>query len=219
MLMALFHFGYDLSLYGYLTFDSHAPFWAIFRGIIVVSFFSSVGISLVLANRDGMRWRAFWTREAKILAGAALISIGTWLAYPHAWVWFGVLHFIALASLLTVPLIAAPRLALVLGVAILLLFNVTDWFNLRLLYYWLAEPLHLPLGTVDLTRLIPWLGVVYIGVYLGHKRLFGVRSIPLGPLNRPLIWLGQHSLVFYLVHQIPLFGLAWLVHFLLQSFS
>lgn len=217
VLMALFHFSYDLSLYGYLSFDSKAPFWAIFRGIIVVLFFATVGISLVLANRNGMRWPAFWQREAKIVAGAAAISLATWLAYPHAWVWFGVLHFIAVASLLAVPVIFHPRLALSLGIAILVLFNITDWFNLQPLYRTLAGPLHLPTATVDLTRLIPWLGVVYIGIYLGHRRLFGVHHLALGPLTRPLVWLGQHSLGFYLLHQLPLFGLAWLIHGLIQS--
>ncbi|MFG1496589.1 heparan-alpha-glucosaminide N-acetyltransferase [Saccharospirillum sp. HFRX-1] len=217
VLMALFHFSYDLSLYGYLSFDSKAPFWAIFRGIIVVLFFATVGISLVLANRDGMRWPAFWKREAKIVAGAAAISLATWLAYPHAWVWFGVLHFIAVASLLAVPVIFYPRIALILGIAILALFNITDWFNLQPLHRALAGPLHLPTATVDLTRLIPWLGMVYIGIYLGHRRLFGVHHLPLGPFTRPLVWLGQHSLGFYLLHQLPLFGLAWLIHWLIQS--
>lgn len=216
VLMALFHFGYDLSLYGYLYFNAKAPFWATFRSIIVVGFFSAVGISLVLANRQRMRWRAFWMREAKIVAGAAVISLTTWLVYPHAWVWFGVLHFIAVASLLAVPLIGYPRLALALGIGILVLFNVTDWFNLRPLYQALAGVLHLPPATIDLTRLIPWLGMVYIGIFIGQRRLFGVHTLPLGPLSRPLVWLGQHSFGFYLIHQIPLFGLAWLIHWLIQ---
>ncbi|PTY36499.1 hypothetical protein BGP77_04160 [Saccharospirillum sp. MSK14-1] len=217
VLMALFHFGYDLSLYGYVSFDSTAPFWALFRGIIVVLFFATVGISLVLANREAMRWRAFWRREIKIVAGAAVISLATWLAYPYAWVWFGVLHFIALASVLSLPLIFYPRLALAFGIAILVLFNITDWFNLQPLYEVTAKPLQLPPSTVDLTRLIPWLGVVYIGLYLGHRRLFGLHALPLGPFNRPLVWLGRHSLGFYLIHQLPLFGLAWLIHWLIQS--
>jgi len=217
VLMALFHFGYDLGLYGYLSFDSKAPFWALFRGIIVVLFFSTVGISLVLANAREMRWLAFWKREAKIVAGAAVISLATWFAYPHAWVWFGVLHFIAVASLLAVPLIFYPRSALVLGIAILVLFNSTDWFNLQPLYRALAGPLQLPTATVDLTRLIPWLGVVYIGIYIGHRRLFGLHQLPLGLFSRPLVWLGQHSLSFYLIHQLPLFGLAWLIHWLIQG--
>lgn len=217
VLMAVFHFGYDLSLYGYVSFDSDALFWLSFRGLIVTAFFVTVGISLVLASRDGIRWRAFWIREAKIVAGAAVISLGTWFAYPGAWVWFGVLHFIAVASLLALPLVFRPRLALALGIAIVVLYNLTDWFNLAPLHQALAGPLHLPSATIDLTRLIPWLGLVYIGIFVGHRRLFGVQSLPLGAAGKPLIWLGQHSLGFYLIHQLPLFALAWLVHVLIQG--
>lgn len=212
VLMAVFHFGYDLSVFGYLTFDAKAPFWATFRSIIVTLFFLSVGASLVLANAHGIRWRAFWGREARILAGALTFSIATFFLYPDNWIWFGVLHFIAIASLLALPFLYTPRLALLAGITIIALFNLTDWFNLAPLYQALQDPLNLPPSTMDLTRLIPWLGMVYIGIYLGHQRLFGIRQLPWLPTRGPFIWLSRHSLGFYLVHQIPLYGLAWLIY-------
>ena len=216
VLMAIFHFGYDLSLYGYVSFDNDAPFWAGFRFVIVTLFFATVGISLVLANRDGIRWEPFWRRELKIFGGAAILSLATWFAYPNAWIWFGVLHFIFVASILALPLVFRPHLALIAGLAILVLFNTTDWFNLAFLHDALKQPLNLPDRTVDLTRLIPWLGMVYIGIFLGHYRLFGLRRMPPVGINPVLTWLGRHSLGFYLIHQIPLFGLAWLIHWLIQ---
>lgn len=216
ILMAIFHFSYDLSLYGLVNFDNDAPFWAGFRFIIVTLFFATVGISLVLASRNGIRWGAFWRRELKILAGAAILSLATWFAYPNAWIWFGVLHFIFVASILALPLVFRPNLALGLGLAIFVLFNTTDWFNLAFLYDALREPLNLPNRTLDLTRLIPWLGMVYIGIFLGHHRLFGLRRLPRVGINPVLTWLGRHSLGVYLLHQLPLFGLAWLIHQLLQ---
>lgn len=212
VLMAVFHFCYDLSLYGLVAFDNDAPFWAGFRFVIVTLFFATVGISLVLANRRGIRWRAFWSRECRILGGAAILSLATWFAYPGAWIWFGVLHFIFVASILALPLVFRPHLALFAGLAILVLFNLTDWFNLAFLYDGLKDPLNLPDRTMDLTRLIPWLGMVYIGIFLGHYRLFGLRRLPSLGINPLLRWLGRHSLGFYLIHQIPLFGLAWLIH-------
>lgn len=212
VLMAIFHFGYDLSLYGYVDFDSRAPFWAGFRFVIVTLFFATVGISLVLASRHGIRWRSFWWRELKIVASAGVLSLATWWAYPGAWIWFGVLHFIAVASLLALPLLYRPYLALATGIGIFLLFNFTSWFNLSPLYEAAREPLHLPSQTLDLTRLIPWLGMVYIGIFLGHYRLFGLQTLPPLGINGLLDWLGRHSLGFYLVHQIPLLGLAWVVY-------
>lgn len=212
ILMAIFHFGYDLSVFGYVEFDAKAPFWSVFRGLIVTLFFISVGASLALASARGIRWQAFWMRELKIVAGALVITLATYFLYPTQWVWFGVLHFIAVASLLSLPLVNRPRLALFAGIGILVLFNVTDWFNLAPLYTALREPLNLPDGTMDLTRLIPWLGMVYIGIYLGHQRLLGISRLPGLPENGIFIWLSRHSLGFYMLHQIPLYGLAWLIY-------
>ena len=217
LLMAVFHFSYDLSVFGLIEFSMEDPFWAWFRFLIVTLFFLSVGISLVLANPEGIRWRPFWTREAKIAAGALLISALSYVAYADAWVWFGVLHFIAVASLLALPLLYLPRLALVVGISIFLLFNLTSWFNLAFLYDALQAPLNLPEYTMDLTRLIPWLGMVYIGIYLGHRRLFGLYEIPILSNKKWVTWLGRHSLGFYLLHQIPLFALAWLIALSLGS--
>lgn len=212
VLMAIFHFSYDLSVFGFLTFEMNGGFFTWFRFVIVTLFFTSVGASLFLAHTPVIRWRKFWTRELKIVLGAIVITVSTLFMYPRSWVWFGVLHFIALASLLVLPFLRIPRTALITGVAIFLLYNLTDWFNLNFLWVALKEPLHLPSGTQDLTRLIPWLGMVMIGIYLGSVSFFGLRSLSLGALAKPIDFISRHSLIIYLVHQPPLFGLAWLLH-------
>lgn len=163
------------------------------------------------ANSKSIHWRAFWWREAKIVAGAVVISLTTYFMYPNSWVWFGVLHFIALASLLSLPLLRVPRVALALGVGMFFLYNLTSWFNLQPLWSLLRQPLHLPNATQDLTRLIPWIGMVWIGIYVGQKQAFNLPAIGLKWISKPLLFLSKHSLVFYLIHQAPLFGLAWLL--------
>lgn len=211
ILMAIFHFSYNLSQFGYLTFEMNGGFFTWFRFVIVTLFFIGVGFGLYQAHHLEIRWSAFWLRQAKISAGAAALSATTYFLYPGMWIWFGVLHFIAVASLLTLPLINRPRLALLLGVSQFLLFNLTDWFNLSPLWDLLHQPLHLPNGTMDLTRLIPWLGMVWIGVYLGSVNFFDLPTIANQKINQPLRFLSRHSLMFYLLHQLPLFALAWLI--------
>jgi uncharacterized membrane protein len=216
LLMAGFHFCYDLSIFGFLNFEMNGGFFSWLRFLIVTLFFIAVGAGLYLGHSNTIHWRRFCLRELKIVAGALVISLTTYLMYPQSWVWFGVLHFIAVASLVALPFIQAPTVALITGVAIFLLYNLLDWFNLTFLYQALQATLHLPRGTQDLTRLIPWLGMVLIGIYLGSRRFWGVYSMPLGLLRRPIAWLGHHSLLFYLLHQAPLFGLAWLLDWLLH---
>jgi uncharacterized membrane protein len=58
--------------------------------------------------------------------------------------------------------------------------------------------------------LLPWLGVVMIGIAVGHW-LSLQQFRPLRPLSRItphwLIWMGRHSLLIYMVHQPVLIGL------------
>ena len=61
--------------------------------------------------------------------------------------------------------------------------------------------------------LAPWLGVVLIGVALGHALVAnGFRTLaPLTAAPAWLMWLGRHSLAVYMVHQPVLLGLLWVV--------
>ena len=216
ILMAIFHFCYDLGTFNFIEFSMKGTFFPWFRYVIVTLFFLSVGAGLYLAHTPAFRWRRFCWRQGKITGAALIITLSTLLLYPRSWIWFGVLHFIALSSVLALPFLRLPALSLLAGISIFLLFNLTDWFNLHFLWDAWRKPLHLPRGTQDLTRLIPWFGMILIGIYLGHKGCFGVQRIPLFIFERPVAWLSRHSLIFYLVHQPPLYGLAWLLNKLLH---
>lgn len=212
LLMAVFHFCYDLSVFDFITFKLNGGFFSWFRYVIVTLFFIAVGAGLQIAHSPQIQWRKFALRLLKIGAGAVFITISTYLMYPKTWVWFGVLHFIFIASLLSLPLLRVPTVAATIGISIFILFNLTDWFNLHFLYQKYRTVLHLPRGTVDLTRLIPWLGMVYIGIYIGYKKCWGIKKLPLSIFSPVINWLSKHAFIFYLLHQPPLFALAWLLN-------
>ena len=65
-------------------------------------------------------------------------------------------------------------------------------------------------ATEDYVPLLPWLGVVMIGIALGHwLSLQQFRPLrPLIPGSAALaVWMGRHSLLVYMVHQPILIGL------------
>ena len=212
LLMAIFHFCYDLSVFGFLTFEMNGGFFTWFRFVIVTLFFTTVGAGLYIAHHKKIMWRAFWRRELKIAIGAVVITVTTVFLYPQSWVWFGVLHFILVASIIALPFVFLPTVALILGLSIFILFNITTWFNLHFLWLQFNEVLNLPIGTQDLTRLIPWLGMIFIGIFLGKVNFWNVGSVTSGYIRKPILWLSKHSLLFYLIHQAPLFGIASLLH-------
>ncbi|RYH35534.1 MAG: DUF1624 domain-containing protein, partial [Alcaligenaceae bacterium] len=124
------------------------------------------------------------------------------------WTFFGVLHFILFASLLGPLLIRFPWGSMAVGVVLVML----PMFYQRLFFYrpwWVLTGLS-PLKPVteDFAPLTPWLGVVMIGVFIGHL----ARKYDGPVLHRQvkrLSWLGHHSLVFYMTHQLVLFPIAW----------
>ncbi len=207
--MAIYHLCWDLSYYGFIPVDvGFDPGWVLFARSILFSFMFLVGVGLVLGHGDGVRWRSFWRRTLFVAGGALLITLGTWLTFPESFVYFGVLHAIALFSVLALPFLFTPiwLTGLVSAVIVLLHFVYRDaLFNavpLSWIGFWEVPPL-----TNDLVPVFPWLGVVLGGIVVA-RLVRGSRAearlAAIQPGNRGaevLGWMGRWSLIIYLVHQ------------------
>jgi uncharacterized membrane protein len=151
-----------------------------------------------------------------IAGAAALVSLGTWTLFSEYFSYFGVLHAIALFSLMALPLVRAP-MAAVLGVAAIFfaapaLYSSTA-FDVRWLS-WIGFFVHTP-ETADLVPVFPWFGVVLLGI-AGTRLLRETRAWPAiaarhfaDPLSRVLRFLGRWSLIVYLVHQPLILGAVY----------
>jgi uncharacterized membrane protein len=164
-LMFVYHFSFDLRYYRVIASDfEHDPFWLGFRAVIVASFMALVGISLVLADRAGATTARFWRRIGIIAACAVAASVGSYLVFPRTFIYFGILHCIAVASVLAWPAVRRPRSALVIGCAIIvaglvLTHPVFDTRALSIVGFVTRKP-----ATEDYVPLAPWAGVVFLGV-------------------------------------------------------
>ena len=209
--MAAYHAIWDLNYYGIIEVGIGVDaLWFTIQRSILAAFLLLAGAGLWLAHRDGIDWRRFWRREALLVAAALGVSAVTWFQFGPYLAYFGVLHAIALSSLLALPLVRAPLWAAI-GVAILVLFLpavfTADVFDTPWLA-WVGFFTRVP-ETADLVPMFPWFGVVLIG-------LVGMRLLERAPAftwSSPALWaralarIGRWSLVIYLVHQPLLFGL------------
>ena len=99
--MASYHFTWDLEFFGYTDPGLTAfGWWRLYARCIASTFLFLVGVSLFLAHGRQIRWPGFWKRFAMIAVAALAISLITRIATPDGFIFFGILHEIALASLL-----------------------------------------------------------------------------------------------------------------------
>jgi len=215
--MAVYHLVWDLTFYRLIPRDIFLdPRFQAFGHLVAIAFLTLVGVSLALASRAGFDARAFGRRLAMVGGAAALVSLGTYVYLPEAFVSFGILHCIFAASLLAAPFVRGPWIVpLVLGLALALAplalrseaFNASNWW----LGLGIAEP-----RSLDWRPLLPWSGFTLMG--LGLARAWLARGVPArivgwraqGPAGRALALAGRRSLLVYLVHQPVLIGLVFL---------
>jgi uncharacterized membrane protein len=212
--MALFHFSFDLNVYRLLSPPQNFyadPFWTLQRTAIVSLFLLSAGLSQALVHEAGQSARRFWRRWGQIAVCALLVSAGSWFMFPRSWISFGVLHGMAVMLILARVLARlGPAWQALLGVVALLLprFVQSPVFDNRWLN-WTGLVTRKPV-TEDYVPVLPWLGVMLIGLALGQWLLAHRRGVMSGPLPRvfkPLALLGRWPLSFYMVHQPVLIGL------------
>ncbi|WP_416916265.1 MAG: DUF1624 domain-containing protein [Roseicyclus sp.] len=215
--MAVFHFVFDLELFGFVApGTTMLPFWRWLAYLTAGSFLFLVGVGLVLGHGRGIRWRGFFRRFARIAGAAALITLATWIAMPDVFIFFGILHCIAAASLLGLVFLRLPvPILLALGAFVLWLPNAMRFAAFDAPWFWWTGLQAVGLRSVDYVPIFPWFAPVLFG--MAAARMMQKAGLwdrlarwEAGEVARALAFAGRHSLAVYLIHQPVLISLVWL---------
>jgi uncharacterized membrane protein len=211
-MMVVYHSAYDLDTLGGYDIQSTSGYWALFADVTAGLFLFLVGVSLAIsrARTTLTGWRLFGkylARGLRILAYGMVLTF-VFLALGMGVVAFGILHLIGVSIILAYPFLRLRFANLLLGT---LIFASGQYILAQDLYsqgFWL-----LPFGVVaegmimpDYRPLLPWFGVVLIGLFFGNV-VYGAGRRPATTedkapvLARPLLPLGRNSLFIYLIHQ------------------
>ena len=217
--MAVYHFTWDLGFFGYIEAETATTGgWRIFARLIAGSFLFLVGFSLVLGHRKGFHARSFFIRFAKVGGAAALISLATWFAFPDTFIFFGILHAIAAASVVGLLFLHLPVLVTLLAAAGAIaapLYLRAPVFDHPALW-WVGLSVDIPRSN-DYVPLLPWIAPVLIGIVIGKlfvastlpERLSGLGGRTKSRWKSLLETAGRHSLAIYLIHQPVLIALVY----------
>jgi len=213
VMMISFHALYDLDFFSVqLPLDVHSGPIPKFAEATASIFLLLVGVSLKISSaraiiRGEDSFLRYLRRGVRIFSWGMVITLSTFLFLGEGFVVFGILHLIGLSIILSFPLLNRPRLALPLGS-----MAIFAGLGLRLISIDSFSLLWLGLiprnfQSVDYFPLLPWFGVVAVGIFLGEilypggKRRLFLPNISMKTPARQILFLGRNSLAIYLLHQ------------------
>ena len=200
VMMLILNFVTDLNHFGIMNTETGDQWWWLAR--IAASLFVGIsGVSYFLAHRLEYDFTKTSGRTKRLIFWAFVITIITYIFEPSAYVRFGVLHLLALASIVAFPVARKPEFALGIGL-ILLIIPLSS--NSNLVWLGLRETGFI---AVDYFPLNPWLGIFFIGLALA-SRIYP-EGKPLTEIQWPerWLWFGRNTLTIYVIHQPILIGL------------
>lgn len=211
IMMVVFHIVFDLSYLSIVPILIYSGFWRYFALLTALIFVSLSGVSLHLSHQkatkigSGRMYGKFLRRGTEILLIGLVITFVTYFVIGEGYIIFGVLHCIGTSILLAPLFIGRPKVTLVAAILVISGGFFISRVSGPLWLVWLG--IHpASFQSLDYFPLLPWFGVVLLGLTLGtYLYPFGRRIIPLWDRSpnpvQPVCWLGRHSLVIYLVHQ------------------
>jgi uncharacterized membrane protein len=218
--MITYHFTWDLEFFRYVdpgTATAGPMKW--YARAIASTFLVLAGVSLVLAHGQAINWRTLGTRFARVAGAAALISLGTWFAMGERFIFFGILHQLAIGSLVGLVFLHLPVTVTLLAAAAMIaaphylrsaIFDAPVW-------WWLGLSSVDPPSN-DYVPILPWTGMILVGIAAAKlaatKGAFSPSALTpekiSGPVSNWLSLAGRNSLIIYLVHQPMLIGSLYL---------
>ena len=203
--MVIYHLAFQGVMLGVFTLDLRSAAWVALARFTQFLFLPIVGVSIFFSGRDLVEQLR---RSAVIFLGGMLMTLGTYFFIPHAFVRFGVLHFIAFAIPIVYLFKNHPRWALF---AAAVAFSVGRFFS----GLWVENEWLFWLGlnykeyqALDHFPIFPWLAAPLVGLAIGHCFYAKRKPTALACFGkiRPLVWIGRHALLIYIIHHPIIFA-------------
>ena len=215
ILMTVYHAAYDLAFFYGWNIPVNEGAWKLLEQGTAALFLLLVGISFTISWTRTPRYSKYVLRGARIFCYGLVVTAATYVFDAETYVRFGILHLVGVSMLLLPLFTRLKNWNALLGIAVVLLayavHGTTD-----------GTALLLPLGkmppgfmSVDYFPLVPWFGVILIGVALGHLYKENQATLTFIPTDNPFMRgitaISRRSLAIYMIHQPVLLAVLWLL--------
>lgn len=211
--MVIYHFFYDLNYFNAIKIPIHNLGWELFAHSVAFSFIFISGIALSLSStRSKLSFQKFsyskyLLRGAKVFSYGLIITLVTWFFIPRAFIVFGVLHFIGVSIILSIPFLDKIYLNILTSIPVAFLGFFVNSLNLDFHYLiWLGlRPSDF--YSVDYFPVLPWFAVTLLGIAVGnifypnYQRKIKLPELGKKKIINKLNFLGKKSLLIYFLHQ------------------
>ena len=222
ILMIIYHLFYFPNMYGFKEIEYNTiPLKCIAR-IAQVIFITCVGINLVFSFYNSKEkneskkkyYQKNIYRVIKLCFYALFMTFFTFFVFGDSFVRFGILHLIALSSLLLFPFIDNLNIIrMILSLIIILyiliksnpkLFTTLIPSNIAPIFgFYFTYP------SIDHFPLIPWLSLICFGILIGHKiyknRITISDDLKKTKTSKFLQKTGEYSLEIYMIHWLVIY--------------
>lgn len=218
LMMITFHILFDLNFFGIYSLNLQSGFWWLFARITASVFIMLVGISLTISYSRISKapFKKYLKRGLMIFSWGLLITIATRLFLRDGFIIFGILHFIGTAIILAYPFIKLRKENLAAGIVIILLGSYLSSFTFDFPYLLWLGLIPDNFYTIDYLPIIPWFGLVLIGIFIGNtiypkaRRSFRLPDLSGLIIIKIISFLGRHSLFIYLLHQPVIIAILYI---------
>ncbi len=216
ILVVLFHLLYDLDMiFGVDTGLFSQSWFYTFRDCFVGLLIFISGISCNLSHNN-------IKRGFKTLIWGIVISIVTAVFMPSEQIIFGILHFFGVSMIIyglfekfftKTPAIWGIITSVLLYVLTLHIYNFS-FYDLSTFFKYLLFIIGFNTGcsSADYYPLFPWIFIFLTGTFAGRN--IKTRRLPdifYKKLCPPLTFIGQHTLIIYILHQPIIYGLLYII--------
>ncbi|MCS7119040.1 MAG: heparan-alpha-glucosaminide N-acetyltransferase [Archaeoglobaceae archaeon] len=190
ILMLIFHLFFDASYVGKIELEG--LFFYLFPRFIGAMFVFISGFTMSYAFKNELH---LLKRALKLATIAFSITTMTYILIPEKYVVFGIIHFFALSSLLVFPFIRKENLCIFFGMSFTLFGFYIQQFRFPINHFFWLGIVPEDFNTLDYYPLLPWFGILLLGIYTGKKVRLRKSQYRGGFVS----FLGRHSLKIYLL--------------------